>query len=221
MREQLTAQGKSFKGMSVKLTEMMVEAAPYRDLQVMVLVNIQEEPQVEGRIELRQEIDQFGSSIHDLQGLLNENIEASEAHFQSVMDTSQCMKQEEESQPLNDSLLVDVDVEEVDKSEDVKHNVILELRNIDPHSKHFSTLCLGGNLEIESSKPMEKCIDEKQHLYILKFIIPKTYYDIPHLRAKKYKRQHLLLGPFMLTPLPREHNRKLEKKLWVKFISSK
>ncbi|MCD7453193.1 hypothetical protein HAX54_019998 [Datura stramonium] len=37
------------------------------------------------------------------------------------------MEQEEESQPLDYSLLVDVDVEEEDKSDDIKHNSILEL----------------------------------------------------------------------------------------------
>ncbi|MCD9642389.1 hypothetical protein HAX54_029196, partial [Datura stramonium] len=75
-------------------------------------------------------MDKFGSSIHDLQGLLNEKVQVSEAKIQSVMDTSQCMEQEEESQPLDHSLLVNVDVDEVDKSEIVKNNAILELRRI-------------------------------------------------------------------------------------------
>ncbi|MCD7447155.1 hypothetical protein HAX54_024735 [Datura stramonium] len=79
MREQLIEQGKALKRMSVKLTEMMVEVATCNDLQVTVLANTLEEPQVEGRIELRQEINQFGSSIHDLQTLLNEKIETSKA----------------------------------------------------------------------------------------------------------------------------------------------
>ncbi|MCE3215063.1 hypothetical protein HAX54_000718 [Datura stramonium] len=78
----------------------------------MVLANTQEEPQVEGRIELKQDIGQFGSSIHDLQGLLN----ASETQLQSVVDTSQCMKQEEEAQPLDYSFLADADVEDMDKN---------------------------------------------------------------------------------------------------------
>ncbi|MCD7448070.1 hypothetical protein HAX54_037772 [Datura stramonium] len=123
------------------------------------------------------------------------------------------MEQEEESQPLEDSLLVDVDVEEVDKGEDVKLNVILELGHIGPHSKHFSTLCFGGNLQIEPSNPMEKCVYKKQCPYILQFIMPKTHNDIPHLRANKGKMQFLLLGPFMFTPPPLENNRKLEKNL--------
>ncbi|MCD9558728.1 hypothetical protein HAX54_016303 [Datura stramonium] len=121
--------------------------------------------------------------------------------------------QEEESQPLDCSLLDDVDVEEVDKSEDVNHNSIVELGHIGSHSKYFSTLCLVGNLEIEPFKPMERCVDEEQCSYILKFIMPKRHNNISHLRAKKGKMQHLLLGPFMFTPLLLEHNRKLEKKL--------
>ncbi|MCD7454058.1 hypothetical protein HAX54_023375 [Datura stramonium] len=72
------------------------------------------------------------------------------------------LEQEEESQPLDYSLLVDVNVEEVDKSENVNHNSILKLGHISPHSKHFLTLCLVGNLEIEPPKPMEKCVDEEQ-----------------------------------------------------------
>ncbi|MCD9643198.1 hypothetical protein HAX54_030447 [Datura stramonium] len=122
------------------------------------------------------------------------------------------MEKEEDSQPLDYSLLVDLDVEEVDKSEDVKHNSILELGHIGPYSKHFSTLCWVGNLEIEPFKPMERCVDEEQCPYILKFIMLKRHNANPHLRDKKYKMQHLLLGPFMITPLPLDNNRKLEKK---------
>ncbi|MCE3049931.1 hypothetical protein HAX54_046147 [Datura stramonium] len=133
----------------------------------------------------------------------------------------QCIEQEGESQPLHHSLLADVDVEEVDKSEDVKHNASSELGCIGPHSKHFSTLHIGGNLEIEASKHMDRGVDEEQCPYILKYIIPKTHNDIPHLRAKKRKMQHLLLGPFTFTPPPLEHNKILENKLGVKLISSK
>ncbi|MCD7457521.1 hypothetical protein HAX54_035312 [Datura stramonium] len=96
----------------------MAETTNFNDLQVMFLANTQEEPQVEGRIDPRQEIDQFGSSIHDLQGLLNEKVEASESQLQRVVDSSQYIEQEKESEPLDDTLLVDDDVEEVDKSED-------------------------------------------------------------------------------------------------------
>ncbi|MCE5165732.1 hypothetical protein HAX54_011941, partial [Datura stramonium] len=74
-RESLIEQGKALKRMSVKLTEMIAEAATCNDLQVTVLANTQEKPQVEGKIELRQEMHQFGTSIHDLQGLLNEKVE--------------------------------------------------------------------------------------------------------------------------------------------------
>lgn len=144
-----------------------------------------------------------------------------EAQRQSALGTSQCMKHEEEFQLFDYFLWVDVDVEKVSRSEDVKHNTILELGHIGPHSKHFSTLFLIGNLEIGPSKPTERCVDVEQCPYILKFAMPKRQNDIPHLRAKKYNMQHLLLGPFMFTPPPLEHNRKLEKKLGVKFISSK
>ncbi|MCD7459982.1 hypothetical protein HAX54_042517, partial [Datura stramonium] len=58
--------------MSAKLKEMMVEAATCNNLQVTVLANTQEDPLVEGRIELRQEIHHFGSSVHDMQALLSE-----------------------------------------------------------------------------------------------------------------------------------------------------
>ncbi|MCD9643836.1 hypothetical protein HAX54_031688, partial [Datura stramonium] len=160
IREKLTKQGKSLKKMSSKLTEMMAKVATCNDFHVTVLVNTQGEPHVEEK-KLRQEIDQCVSSIHDLWGLLNEKIEASEAQLQSVMDTSQCMEQKKEFQPLDCSLLVDVDVEKVDKSEDVNHNSILKLGCIGPHSKCFSTLCFVGNLEMEPSKPMERCVDEE------------------------------------------------------------
>ncbi|MCD7452231.1 hypothetical protein HAX54_015895 [Datura stramonium] len=123
------------------------------------------------------------------------------------------MEEEEELQPLDYSFLVDVSVEEVDTSEDVNHNSILELGCIGPHFKHFPTFCFVGNLEIEPSKPMEKCVDEEQCPYVLKFIMPKRYSGIQHLRAKKSKMPDLLLGPFIFTPPPLEHNRKLEKKL--------
>ncbi|MCE2055664.1 hypothetical protein HAX54_043132, partial [Datura stramonium] len=61
--------------MRAKLTEMMVEATTCNDLEVTVLANTKVEPQVEEK-KLKQEIDQFGSSIHDLQTLLNEKVEA-------------------------------------------------------------------------------------------------------------------------------------------------
>ncbi|MCD9642608.1 hypothetical protein HAX54_029491 [Datura stramonium] len=61
MREQLTELGGALKRMNTKLTEMMAETTTCNDLKVTVLANYQEEPQVEGRIEPRQEIDQFSS----------------------------------------------------------------------------------------------------------------------------------------------------------------
>ncbi|MCD7451333.1 hypothetical protein HAX54_011025 [Datura stramonium] len=160
MREQLTEQEKALERMRAKLAEMIADAITCNNLQVTVLANTPEEPQDEEK-KLRQEIDQFGSSIHDLQ--------------------------EEESQSLDYSLLADVEVEEVDKSDDVNHNSILELGHIGPHSKHFSTLYLVGNLEIEPSKPMERCVDDEQCRYILKFTMPRKHNGIPHLMAKKGK----------------------------------
>ncbi|MCD7462483.1 hypothetical protein HAX54_048638 [Datura stramonium] len=63
--------------------------------------------------------------IHDLPALLNEKVEAFEAQLQSVV-ILQPMHETKEFQPLDYSLLVDVDAEEVDKR-DVNHNSILEL----------------------------------------------------------------------------------------------
>ncbi|MCE3216262.1 hypothetical protein HAX54_005768 [Datura stramonium] len=105
MRTQYMKQEKIIERMSFKLTEMKVEAETCNDLQVMVLANTQDEPQLEEkiefveqaqqikfheflcdglmymanqfmewRIELRQEIDQFSSNIHDLPALLNEKV---------------------------------------------------------------------------------------------------------------------------------------------------
>ncbi|MCE2054989.1 hypothetical protein HAX54_041754 [Datura stramonium] len=53
LREQLTEQGGALKRLSAKLTEMMAKTTTCNDLQVKVLANTQEEPQVERRIELR------------------------------------------------------------------------------------------------------------------------------------------------------------------------
>ncbi|MCD7458098.1 hypothetical protein HAX54_037145, partial [Datura stramonium] len=61
MRENLTIHGGDLKRMSTKLTEMMAKTTTCIDLHFTILVNTQEEPQVEGRIESIQEIDQFVS----------------------------------------------------------------------------------------------------------------------------------------------------------------
>ncbi|MCE0482046.1 hypothetical protein HAX54_040380 [Datura stramonium] len=115
--------------MSTKLIEMMVETTTCNDLQVTIIANTQEEPQVEGRIEPREEIDQIGSSIHDMHGLLNEKVEVSEAQLKSIVDTSQCTEKEEESQPLDSSLLVDIDVEDVDKKKGKSEYQKLKLKS--------------------------------------------------------------------------------------------
>ncbi|MCD7467858.1 hypothetical protein HAX54_005507 [Datura stramonium] len=92
---------------------------------------------------MREQLTEQGGALKRMSNKLTEmmvettTFEASEAQLQSVVDTSQCMEQEEESQPLGDSLLVDADVEEVDKSEDDKNNSTLELGHIGPHSKSF------------------------------------------------------------------------------------
>ncbi|MCD9639199.1 hypothetical protein HAX54_023577, partial [Datura stramonium] len=61
MREQLTEQEKALKRMSAMLIELMVEAATCNNLQVTILANTKEEPEMEGRIECKQEIGQFCS----------------------------------------------------------------------------------------------------------------------------------------------------------------
>ncbi|MCD9561103.1 hypothetical protein HAX54_020064, partial [Datura stramonium] len=105
-------EGGALERLSAKLTQMIAETTTCNNLQVTVLANTQEEPKVEGRIEIRQEMDQFSSSIHDRQGLLIEKFEAYEAQLHSVGDTNQCMEQEGESESLDYSLLVDVNIEE-------------------------------------------------------------------------------------------------------------
>ncbi|KAG5620135.1 hypothetical protein H5410_005353 [Solanum commersonii] len=114
---------------------------------------------IEGRVELTQEIDQFGSDIHDLEVDLNKKIEASEAQLPIVMDNDQLVEQKEKFQPFNYTLFVNIDVKKEYKSENVVNNIALELRQLESHSKHFSV----------KSELMDECIDELQGPYILKF----------------------------------------------------
>ncbi|KAG5609988.1 hypothetical protein H5410_021269 [Solanum commersonii] len=66
---------------------------------------------IEGRVELTQEIDQFGSDIHDLEADLNKKIEAFEAQLPIVVDDDQLVEQKEEFQPFNYTLFLNIDVE--------------------------------------------------------------------------------------------------------------
>ena len=166
---------------------------------------------IEGRVELTQEIDQFGSDIHDLEAHLNKKIEASEAQLPIVVDDDQLVEQKEEFQPFNYILFLNIDVEKEYKSENVVNSAALELRELESHSKHFSI----------KSELMDECIDEEQGPYILKFFSPRRQNDIPHLRAKKCKMRHILLGSFIFIPPPLERSRKIDAKLGVQFISSK
>ncbi|KAG5605106.1 hypothetical protein H5410_026598 [Solanum commersonii] len=96
------------------------------------------------------------------------------------------------------------------KSVNVVNNATLKLRHLGPHSKYFSTLCLDDDMKSESSELMEECIDEEQGPYILKFSSPRRQKDIPHIRAKKCKMRHLLLGSFIFIPLPLEQKKMMQ-----------
>ena len=176
---------------------------------------------IEGRTELRQDIDKFDSDIHDLQALMNKKVEMSDAQPLVVMDTGLHVEQEEEFQPFDQNIVDDANVEGVHMSEDVQNKAVSELGHVGPHSKHFSTLCFVGDMKIEPSKLLEKCINKEQEPYILKFATPKGQNSIRHLRAKKCKMRHLLLGSFIFTPPPQERSRKFDAKLGAQFISSK
>ncbi|KAG5571858.1 hypothetical protein H5410_061624 [Solanum commersonii] len=167
---------------------------------------------IEERVELTHEIDQFGSYIHDLEAhYLNKKIEASKAQLSIVVDDDQLVEQKEEFQPFNYTLFLNIDVEKEYKSENVVNNVALELRQLESHSKYFSI----------SSELMDECIDEEQDPYILKFFSPRRQNDIPHLRTKKCKMRHIIVGSFIFIPPLVERSRKIDVKLGVQFISSK
>ncbi|KAG5586450.1 hypothetical protein H5410_046884 [Solanum commersonii] len=159
---------------------------------------------IEGRVKLTQEIDQFGSDIHDLETHLNKKIDASEAQLPFVMDDDQLVEQKEEFQPFNYTLFLNIDVDKEYKSENVVNNAAMGLRQLESHSKHFSVI----------SELMDECIDEEQGPYILMFFSPRRQNDIPHLRAKKCKMRHKLLGSFIFIPPPLERSRKIDAKFW-------
>ncbi|KAG5611538.1 hypothetical protein H5410_022819 [Solanum commersonii] len=134
---------------------------------------------IEERLELTQEIDQFGSDIHDLKTHLNKRL-------RRLMPNYKLSWKEY-------------------KSENIVNNVALELRQFESLSKHFSI----------KSKLMDEYIDEEQDPYILKVFSPRRQNDIPHLRAKKCKMRHILLGSFVFIPPPLERSRKIDVKLGV------
>uniref|UniRef100_M1DAI2 Uncharacterized protein n=1 Tax=Solanum tuberosum TaxID=4113 RepID=M1DAI2_SOLTU len=156
---------------------------------------------IEGRVELTQKIDQFGSDIHDLEADLNKKIEVSEAQLPIVEDDDQLVEKKKEFHPFNYTLFLNIDVEKEYKSENVVKNVALELRQLESHSKYFSI----------SSELIDECIYEVQCPYILKFCSPRRQNDNPHLRAKKCKMQHILLGSFIFIPPPLRGAEKLKQ----------
>ncbi|KAG5609989.1 hypothetical protein H5410_021270 [Solanum commersonii] len=62
---------------------------------------------------------------------------------------------------------------------------------------------------------MDECIDEEQGHYILKLFSPRRQNDILHLRAKKCKMRHILLGSFIFILPPLARSRKIDAKLGV------
>ena len=63
-----------------------------------------------------------------------------------------------------DSSIIDV--------EDVESPEVHVCERIGPHSKHFSTLCLDDDIEIESSESLEESRNNEQDAYILEFFLP-------------------------------------------------
>uniref|UniRef100_M1DXT4 Uncharacterized protein n=1 Tax=Solanum tuberosum TaxID=4113 RepID=M1DXT4_SOLTU len=130
---------------------------------------------IEGRVELTEDIDQFGSHIHDLEAHLIKKIEASDAKLLIVVDDDQLVEKKKKFQAFNYTLFLNIDVEKEYKSKNVVKNVDLELRQLESHLKHFS-------IKVEL---MDECIDEEQGPYILMFFSPRRENNIPYLRAKK------------------------------------
>lgn len=201
---------------------------------------------IEGRAKLGQEIDKFGTTIHDLEAQLNTKVDASNAQQNSNELCKaenelirQIKKLKVESQSLENIFVDDAHVEkstlepceEVDnvifedscvcKYEDVKSNTILELGRIGPHSNHFSTLCLDSKIVIKTSEPMGESKSEDESACILEFVMPKSKKYIPHLKAEKCRVKNLLLGLVIIVAPPLEHSRKLDAMLGAQFISSR
>uniref|UniRef100_M1DL79 Uncharacterized protein n=1 Tax=Solanum tuberosum TaxID=4113 RepID=M1DL79_SOLTU len=66
---------------------------------------------IKGRLELTQEIDQFGSDIHDLEAHLNKKVEASNAQSPIIVDDDRLVEQKEKFQSFNYTLFLRVDIE--------------------------------------------------------------------------------------------------------------
>jgi len=201
---------------------------------------------IEGRAKIGQEIEKFGTAIHDLGAQLIAKVDASNAQQNSseLCETEkELIRQFEElkleSQSFERTFINDVHVEEstlesceevdnvifedssVCTYEDVNSDTILELGRTAPHSIHFSTLCLDDDMEIESSEPLGEPMYEDLGAYILEFIMPERHNYIPHLKAKKCRTRYWLLGPVKFVSPPLEHSKKLEAKLGAQFISSR
>ncbi|XP_070029300.1 uncharacterized protein [Nicotiana sylvestris] len=96
----------------------------------------------------------------------------------------------ESAKDIEDTNFVDSSIIDVEDAESPEVHVC---ERIGPHSKYFSTLCLDDNMEIESSEPIEKSRNEEQGAYILEFFLPERQDYIPHLKAKKCKRQKITI----------------------------
>ena len=201
---------------------------------------------IEGRSKLGQGIYKFVTTIHDLQDKLNAKVVASIAQQNSnelSEAENELIRQIEELKVESQSFEhISVDDAHVEKStlepcevadnvifedsnvctyEDINSNTILKLGRVGPHSKHFSTLYLDDDMEIESSKPLEESMEEEHDAYIFEFVMPKSKKYIPHLKAEKCRVKNLLLGLVIFVAPPLEHSRKLDAMLGAQFISSR
>ena len=76
------------------------------------------------------------------------------------------------------------------------------------------------NVDVEKEYKSENVVNNVA-LVATSFSSSQRQNNIPHIRAKKCKMRHLLLGSFIFIPPPLERKRTLDTKLRVKFISSK
>ena len=81
------------------------------------------------------------------------------------------------------------------------------------------------NVDVEKEYKSENVVNnvalEEQGPYILNFSSSQRQNTIPHIRAKKCKMRHLLLGSFIFIAPPLERKRTMDAKLGAQFISSK
>nr|XP_009804141.1 PREDICTED: uncharacterized protein LOC104249417 [Nicotiana sylvestris]XP_009804142.1 PREDICTED: uncharacterized protein LOC104249417 [Nicotiana sylvestris] len=109
----------------------------------------------------------------------------------------------ESTKDIDDTYLVDSSVISV---EDVDNLNVNAIERIGPHSKHFSTLCLDDDMEIESSEPLEEPRSKEQDACILKFFVPESRDYTSHLKAKKYRILHCFIEPVRFVLPPQEHD---------------